>query len=166
MKLLLKILGSIILVLLIIVLTFSSIYVYKHYPRKIDSFEVNDQYLANKILIASQGSEFKNTLLNDLVESIVDESIYIKVIHTSDLDLVEIDHWNSIIIINTCVADKLQKSVTNFLSRVPEDYPLFMVITAGDGRWKPANLHVDAISTASRINKIDEIISEVDKHIQ
>ena len=105
-------------------------------------------------------------LLDNLVESLNDESVYIKVIHTSVLDQVEIDYWKSIIVINTCVADKLQKSVTNFLSRVPDDYPIFMVITAGDGRWMPTDLHVDAISTASRISKIDEIISKVRKHIQ
>lgn len=165
MKLLLKIIGGLILVLLIIILTFSSIYIYKYYPRKIDSFEVNEQNLPNKILIASQGSDFKNALLTNLVESIKNDSTYIKVIHTSDLDRAELEYWRSIIIINTCVADKLQKSVTNFINKVPNEYPLHMVITAGDGRWMPADLHVDAISTASKLNKIDEIVIHIKKQI-
>jgi hypothetical protein len=161
MKLILKIFGGIVLVLLAIILIFSSIYVYKHYPRKIDSFEVNDEHLPNKILIASQGSDFKNELLNHLVNKIDNDSTYIKVVHTSKLFEVGLDNWTTVVIINTCVADKLQKSVTNFLSKVPEDYPLYMVITAGDGRWMPADLQVDAISTASRLSKIDETVNSI-----
>jgi len=165
MKLILKILGVMALVLFTIILIFSSIYVYKHYPRQIDSFEINNQHLPNKILIASQGSTFKNELLNNLVNKTNDGSTYIKVIHTSKLFDVDLENWTKVVIINTCVADRLQKSVTNFLTRVPKDYPLYMVITTGDGSWMPADLQVDAISTASRLSKIDETLNSILKSI-
>jgi hypothetical protein len=36
-----------------------------------------------------------------------------------------------------------------------------MLITAGDGRWMPENLTVDAISTASRMNRIETVTDSI-----
>ena len=161
MKRLLKIIGIFILILITILLTMSFTYVYKHYPRKIDSFEVNNSELNTKILIASQGSEFKNALLNNIVYKIDNDSTYIKVIDVSLLNELEPDNWNAVIIINTCIADKINTDVRKYLVKSRNEIPTVLFITAGDGRWKPNNLSVDAISSASRMSKVENLSKDI-----
>ena len=151
----------ILLVVILVILIFCATYVYNHYPRKIESFVVNNQDMDNKVLIVSQGSEFKNALLNNLVTKIENDTTYIKVIHTSVLDEIDKSNWTSIIIINTCVADKINKNVNRFIQNKPNRIPIIMLITAGDGRWKPENLTVDAVSTASRMNRIETLTDSI-----
>jgi len=161
MRKLLKINGIISLSIIIILFAMSTTYVYKHYPRKIDSFEVNNFVLNTKILIASQGSEFKITLLNNIVDKIDNDSTYIKVIDVSLLNELEPNNWNAVIIINTCIADKINKDVSQYLAKSQNEIPIVLFITAGDGRWKPNNLSVDAISSASRMSKIEKLTQEI-----
>lgn len=161
LKTFLKVVGILVLVILTFAIIFSGTYVYKHYPRKIDSFEVNKPILNNKILVVSEGSDFKNTLLETIVTKIENDSTYIKIIHTSDINSIESNEWDRIVIINTCVANKLGKHVNLFLANHTNDVPTIMVITAGDGSWQPANLNVDAISTASRLSRMEAVTDSV-----
>jgi len=73
----------------------------------------------------------------------------------------EIYFCQNIVIINTCVANKLGKEVNQSLINYSNDVPTMMVITTGDGSWQPANLNVDAISTASRLSRIETITKVV-----
>ena len=161
MRRLLKIIGIVSLSIITVLFALSTTYVYKHYPRKIDSFEVNNSILNTKILIASQGSEFKNALLNNIVDKIDTDSTYIKVIDVSLLNELEPNNWNAVIIINTCIADKINKDVSQYLVESQNEIPKVLFITAGDGMWKPNNLSVDAISSASRMSKIENLSKNI-----
>ena len=157
----LKVTGIVFLCIIALMLMGFSTYVYKHYPRKIDSFAINSSELNNKILIASQGSSFKNALVSDIIEKLENDSIYIKVIDVSHLDDIEEDLWQSIIIINTCIADKLNSTVVQFLNQLKGVKPVVLFVTAGDGRWKPSSISIDAISSASRMNNMKTISREI-----
>ena len=161
MKKILKFVGVFLISIFSILLILSSIYVYKHYPRKIESYEVNHSDLNKKILIASQGSEFKNALLDNIVGKIQNDSTYVKVINVSELNDIDDAYWRAVIIINTCIADKINKDVKQYLKKSKNKIPTIMLVTAGDGRWKPNNLSVDAISTASRISYIEKLTQEI-----
>ncbi len=157
----LKVTGILFLCIIVLMLMGFSTYAYKHYPRKIDSFAINSPELNNRILIASQGSSFKNALVSDIIKKLKSDSTYIKIIDVSHLNEIEESQWQSIIIINTCIADKLNSTVIQFMNQLKNVNPVVLFATAGDGRWKPSNISVDAISSASRMNKIETISEEI-----
>jgi hypothetical protein len=166
MKKVMKACGIILISVFLIILILFLIYVYKNYPRKIEPFEINKPELSNRILIASQGSEFKNALLTNLIGKIDNDSTYIKVINVSELNDVQDMDWKNIIIINTCIADKINKTANQFILQTNNTNTIIMLITAGDGGWKPINLSVDAISTASRVSYVEELTLKMVNQLQ
>lgn len=115
----------------------------------------------NKILVASQGSDFKKQLVDKLVNSLKNQSIYIKVTDVTRLSTVDLEGWNAIVIINTCEGGIMQKDVSNFLDNNKDINKVIVLTTSGSGVWQPKDIKIDSISSASRkqdINKINEYL--------
>ena len=125
--------------------------------KKIESFEVNSSTLENHILIASQGSKFKDQLLKDLIEELKKENVYIKVIDVFLLDNIKSSDWDSIIIINAVEASKYNKSVDHFIQNNYSNDNIILIATSGSGKFKIQDYYIDAISTASKIKDVDNI---------
>lgn len=133
----------------IIIIGFA-IYVYKFYPRTADSYEINVANPKEKVLIATQSTEFKNLLVKNLCDSLKSKSVYVKVIDVDKLIEAGSDNWDRILIINSFII-RLNKEINNFLKKDSTNKTL-LVVTAGGGDWRPKQeLKVDAITSASRI---------------
>lgn len=134
-------------------------YMYKNSMTKAASYEVNQIESNNKkILIATQGSKYKNKLTNALVTEMKNESDYIKVIDVSDLSEIKVDEWDVIVMLHTWEIWKPPFPVKKFIDRVAtEDSKDKLVVhtTSGDGNYKYPD--VDAISGASVLTDIDAI---------
>ena len=65
------------------------------------SFEVNDPRLAQRVLIATQGSDFKDAVVQGIVKKLQSRPVYVKVIDVSALPAMEDSTWNAMIIIHT-----------------------------------------------------------------
>jgi hypothetical protein len=131
----------------------------------ISQFEINSPDLKQKILIASQESKFKTDLVSSIVNGLKTKDIYIKVIDVTSLTGIVPRDWNSIIIINTCEAGKLQKNVIEFFKKYPDDKRMILVTTSGSGIWKPDDISIDSISSASLNDNIPEISDSIRKAI-
>src|SRR4030042_1230032 len=107
----------VIVLILFIFLIFISLLSFKLFfsQGKIDTFEVNTPDLEKQILIASQGSKFKNQLNQFLLDELKNKNIYIKVIDVSLLKNINPLDWESIVIINSIEAGKMEKNVRRFI---------------------------------------------------
>jgi|GEM_PF-219728 len=133
-------------------------YLVRYYPRRVESFEVNSADLPNKVLIATQGSDFKRAVVDGVCRTLGEKSIYVKVVDVRELDHVEREPWQAILVINTVMMDKMDSHVERFVARPDFKDDVLLLVTAGGADFKPADLPVDAISGASRRTDVDCLI--------
>ncbi len=98
---LLKIIGIIFGCFTGLVLVGFTIYVILFYPRKAESFEIISTNPTKTVLIATQGSDFKDSFVKTLCDSLKKSSVYIKGIDVKNLAEVNDENWDKILIQNT-----------------------------------------------------------------
>ena len=136
-------------------------YLIEFYPRTAESFEVNSPDLSTRVLVATQGSEFKNSLVAAVCERLRTQPVYIKVIDVSGLDEVETGEWNKVLVINTAMMDLMSGPARRLVARGEGLDNVLLFVTSGGADFKPANLAVDALSGASRkqdTNRLADLI--------
>lgn len=155
---LLKIIGIIFGGFAGLVLVGFAIYVILYYPRKAKFFEINTDYPTKKILIATQGSDFKDTLAKILCDSLKKSSVYIKGIDVGELAEVNDEDWDRILIINSFII-WLNKSVDRFITRAVTPGKILVFITSGGADWLPQpKFMVDAFTSASKKAYINDLV--------
>ena len=152
LKLISKILGALIIFLICAFIVYYLIYS----QEVIEPFEVNSPDVKTKVLVGSQGSDFKHVLLKELTERIGKKDIYIKVIDVTTLSGIKEESWDAIILINTIEWYRLQKDVRIFINSAEATDKIIMLATSGDGDMKPKKCRIDTITSASKLNKVDK----------
>jgi len=143
------------------------IYVYLYYPRTAQTYEYAGPDPGKKILIASQGSSFKEKLVQTIFDSLKYSSGHIKVIDVGRLEETDAAYWDKILIVNTFMV-RLNSDVNEFIQKISEPDKVLIFITSGGADWRPEpKLKIDALTSASRIEEIDDlrraIIEWIDK---
>ena len=128
-------------------------------------FEVNSSDLEQNVLIATQGSDFKNALVSGITKELEEQPIYINVVDVSALPKIKEDEWNALVLINTCESSKLQKHVKDYIARAKKLEKVVLLITSGSGNWKPDNLSIDSITSASKMENVNSFVSEILGHL-
>jgi len=111
------------------------------------SFDAGSASAAQRVLIATQGSPYKDALVAGLVRHLRSRPVYIGVIDVSALPGVKPDDWTAIVLIHTWEYSQPQADALAFVERLPERRRLVVVTTSGSGRQRMPG--VDAISAAS-----------------
>ena len=122
-----------------------------------ESFEINDPECENSLLIATQGSDFKEVLVSSLIEHFSEESVYISVIDVSSLSEIDENDWNAIVLINTVEIEKMHPDVIGFLSELKSYDKIILLITSGSGDWDTEDYNIDTITSASETSEIDSL---------
>lgn len=153
-----KIVGIIFSGIIGLALVAFTIYVILYYPRKAESFEINTANSTNKVLIATQGSDFKDTFVKILCDSLQKSLLDISVIDVGDLKDVNEKDWDKILIINSFII-RLNKNVDQFVSNAENPGKIMLFVTSGGADWQPQpELMVDAITSASKNEFIQDLI--------
>lgn len=114
----------------------------------VPTYEVNEPSLEKKLLIATQGSDFKNAITSAVVERYKQDAVYIRVVDVTSLDTIDPKPFTAILIIHTWEYWKPPKTVSTFRERAKEYHNKMVYLsTSGDGNYKIAG--VDAISGES-----------------
>ena len=141
-----------------LVLAAFAVYVILYYPRKAESFEINTPNPARRILIATQGSDFKDTLAKALCDSLKQSSVYIRGIDVGELAEVNDEDWDRILIVNSFII-RLNKDVDRFITRTLAPERILVFVTSGGADWLPQpEFTVDALTSASRKVYINDLI--------
>lgn len=138
---------------------FLSWYKYHYSMTVAESFEVNAPELDQRVLIATQGSKFKDAVVDAVVESLRQRPIYIKVIDVSLLAGVDEDNWNALVVIHTWENWKPQLDAKRFLRRVKVPEKVVVLTTSGGGEEKMEG--VDAITASSVPDKAPEYANAI-----
>jgi hypothetical protein len=116
--------------------------------------EINSQTNTKKILIATQGSEYKNDVVSAITDEFKSKSIYIKIIDVSLLGKVNPDEWNAILILHTWEVWKPEENSEKFLKKHFDSSKMFVLATSGSGDNMVDGM--DGITGASSLDLIDK----------
>lgn len=152
-KILLIVLSTPIIIFILLV----AIYIGMNWQGVIKPYQVGDSNAPVKILIASQGSEFKEDLSKKILQKLESDSTYISVIDCTTLKDEDAAEWEAIIIIHTTKAHMIPRYVSTFLEGLTDYSNLVLISTSGGGDEVITEFEIDAISTASLKSLTDEI---------
>ena len=132
----------------------------------IEPFEVNSPDAKHKVLIASQGSRFKNMLVSGLVDRIKDTPTYIRVIDVTSLSVVNEGDWNAVVLIHTTQGSRMQPDAREYLGRAKELGKIILVTTSGSGKWRTEEFDIDTLTSASRKAKVGLLINTITHRLE
>lgn len=115
-----------------------------------------------KVLIATQGSRFKDAVVNGLLDHLMQKSAHVRVIDVTALPGINETDWDVLVLIHTWEMRKPPVEVKTFVARAQHD-KLVVVTTSGAGDFKMEG--VDAISSASKMVNVPARVDEVTRRI-
>lgn len=150
--------------IIITFLLFSIWYNYKYGMSKIAAFEINAPSYKQKLVIATQGSPFKNAITNNLVSHYRQDSIYMKIINVEDLQKIDPENYNAVIVIHTWENLKPPVSVVNFFNKIGyQQNNIIVLTTSGQGNYKMQQ--VDALTGESRLDNVNDYTQQIIKKV-
>ena len=126
---------------------------------------INSPALSTKILIATQGSDFKDAIVTNIINFYKKDSVYIKTMDVSQLQNVDPSVYKAVVILHTWEYGKPPQSVTQFIHENLTDKQKMIVFTSsGAGDNKIAG--VDAMAGESIIENASDISDEIIEKIE
>lgn len=125
----------------------------------VDGFAINDASSAQRLLIATQGSGFKNAVVEGLVERLRQRPIFIQVIDVSALSGVNDAEWDAIAVLHTIEYGSAPAAAQAFVDRSGKTGKVVVLSTSGAGDFKIKG--IDAISSASRMSDVPARVAEL-----
>ncbi len=125
-----------------------------------ESYHINADQLNKTLLIATQGSNFKNKITSGIVNYYKADSLHIQVVDISSLDTLKVKNYNAIFIIHTWETWNPPVAVEKFIKRTKKEaYKIVVFTTSGDGKYKMEG--VDAITGESKLVDVPIYIDEI-----
>ncbi len=146
-------------ILAVAVLGFGSWYKIHYSMGTAREFEVNSRSIEPRILLATQGSAFKDSIVLGVIEHLKQRPAYVKVIDVGALDSVSESEWDAIVVIHTWEMRQPQKDAKRFIDRVKNLRKVILLSTSGAGTFKMDG--VDEISSASILVDVPARVAEI-----
>ncbi len=135
-----------------------------HYSMSVArSFEVPAAAPSARVLIATQGSAFKDAVVSGLADHLRLRSVYAKIVDISALPGIQGGDWDAIVLIHTWEMGKPPQTVKAFVDRIHDPDKLVVLTTSGAGNFKLEG--VDAISAASKMVDVRARVAEMSRRI-
>lgn len=148
------------LAVLVFLFGFALWYRYTYSMETVQAYEVNSPTLARSLLIAAQGSEFKNSVVEGIVDHYKSNAIFIKVVDISALENMDVSGFDAILLIHTWEYRKPPEAVQLFMDKNPGLKSKMVVLsTSGEGSGKMEG--VDAITGESIISDVSLYVEKV-----
>lgn len=154
LKIFLLVLGIIVVALVVLF----GVYLLLNRQGVVEPYAVGSPAMDKKVLIASQGSDFKNAVVESLTTYLEKKQAYVKVIDITSLSEVNEDEWDAVILIHTTEYSKLQPDVDQFLGRATDLDRVVLLTTSGSGDWKTDKYDVETITSASKREEMPTLL--------
>jgi hypothetical protein len=119
-----------------------------------ESFEVNSIDNHPQLLIATQGSEFKDAIVSNVIKDLESNEVYIKVIDVTSLGEVSPEEWDAILIIHVFEIWQPQVDVAQFIRSNYDPDKMVVMSTSASGELQMDE--VDGLSGASIMENVPE----------
>ena len=115
----------------------------------------------SKVLIATQNTTFKQEVVSEIRNALNNNSIYIKVVDVKNLRYQGTQDFSAVVIINRALAGRPDPRVEIYIDNQPQKNKVIILTTGILDAWKPDAEGVDAMTSASVINKSDKIAKKI-----
>lgn len=149
---------------LLLLLAFALWYNHRFSMDTVDSQQVNEPTMRTHLLIATQGSEYKDAIVQGLIQEFSEDEIYISVIDVTKLAAMDSEDWNAILILHTWEMWEPQEEAAAFLAKQMDNGAIVVLTTSGEGTHHIAG--VDAITGASDMNAVPEKVKEITERLR
>jgi hypothetical protein len=119
-----------------------------------------------RVLIASQSSDFKNSIVKLLQEEMKDSGIQFTVEDVSALGKVKEGEWHAIVIVHAVKMGKINKRVKRYLDSVDDFSKVIVLTTYGNRDPVPHMYGIDSISAASKKEQVQTLTSYLKNRLQ
>jgi len=128
------------------------------------AFTVNDAASPQRVLIATQGSKFKDAVVQGVVEKLKSRPIYMQVMDVSGLGAIDERQWSAIVVLHTFQLSQPQPDAAAFIARAKASHKVVVLGTSGEGTLKIEG--IDALTSASKLvdvpARVADIVARVD----
>ncbi|WP_299124301.1 hypothetical protein [uncultured Winogradskyella sp.] len=146
-------------------LIFAIWYKYEFSMNVAQEFEVNSPDLNHKLLIATQGSEFKNEVTEGIVNFYKNDSVFIKVIDITSLASVNPTAYSAIVVMHTWENWQPPENVELFINRTKDiENKIIVLTTSGNGNFKMEG--IDAITGESILEDTSTYVNHITKRLE
>lgn len=161
-KIVLILIGAVIIILIALFAVFLLI----NRQGVVEGYDAGTVGATDRLLIASQGSKFKNALVESVIAELTEDSLYIRVIDVTALGDVLEKEWDAVLIMHTTEQWKLQPEVEEYLGRVQNLEKVILVTTSGSGEWKSDEYDVDILTSASKSDELPALTERITEKIR
>lgn len=134
-------------------------YASMHSMDEVRPFTVNDVGLQHHVLIATQGSAFKDSVVVDVISQLKAFPVHIKVIDVNQLSEINENEWSVIVILHTWEMFGPQEEAKKFVEQVTNTDKVIVISTSGSG--EEALVALDGISSASLMIEVPSIADRI-----
>lgn len=150
----------IILSIIITLFLFLAWYQYEYSMDVVQPYQINTEHSKQALLIATQGSDFKDAITADLINTYEQDSIFIRIIDVSTLTEIVPEHYDAIVILHTWESWKPPVAVERFMTTqgLNQDH-IVVLTTSGNGTYKMET--VDAITGESILEQSQSFSNQI-----
>ncbi len=138
-------------------------YLARHSMRAAAELEINSPTANERVLIATQGSSFKDSVVAGVIAHLKERHAYAKVIDVAALPLVREADWSAIVVLHTWEMEKPQQDAQRFIASARDPRKVIVLTTSGSGTARMPG--VDAISSASEMIDVSNRVAEIDSRL-
>jgi ABC-type branched-subunit amino acid transport system substrate-binding protein len=150
-------------IIAVVLIGYMSWYLMRHSMHAARKFEVNSSSANTRVLIATQGSAFKDAIVAGVVQHLQPRQVYVNVIDVSALPSVREAQWNAIVVIHTWEMEKPQPDAKKFVDGVQDSRKVIVLTTSGAATRKLDG--IDAISSASQMIDVPRRVEQINARI-
>jgi hypothetical protein len=144
------------------------LYLRQHAMEPVPTRELGDLGLGQAALIATQGSTYKNAVVETLIQHLQEKSVRVRVLDISQLSTVDERDWDAIVLLHSWERWQPPPTVQDFVERLKERRKLVVLTTSGSGESRMAC--VDAVTSASELRRArgdaEELLGRVERVLE
>jgi hypothetical protein len=141
------------------------VYLRRHAMQPVEPRELGERGHGPAVLIATQGSAYKNAIVDTLIQRLQTLPTYLRIIDISQLPAVDEQQWDALVVLHSWERWQPPPAVQGFVERLKARSKLVVLTTSGGGDSRMAC--VDAVTSASELSRTradgDELLGRVER---
>jgi hypothetical protein len=119
-----------------------------------------------KVLIATRNTEFKNALVEAVLQDLEGEPWAITVTDITDLVVAPAEDYDAIVVIDRLWGGSISGIGSDFIAGLADKDKLVLVVTAHNTRWRHEDEEIDAVTAPSSLPAAAAIAADVAARIR
>lgn len=126
-----------------------------------ESYAINPEVTFPKLLIATQKSKFKDSVMKMVLTDLATRPIHTQVIDVTLLSSCTPSDWDGFVIFTTVESGQIHPEAETFLKHKQNFSNVYLINTADSGQWKLKSLDIDAKTSASLKENINVYATDI-----